>query len=127
MKIKIECRRQKEDIERVRKGQKFYKKYMGTSYNKKGDNVRIQNCPALKKDLSLLGGPSKGLDIPTTCYFRGSFHTSSFWNELYVLFLEKMRGSKLKIPEPCSPISWVHCPALFLILSGTESHISNPH
>lgn len=73
MKIKIECRRQKEDIERVRKGQKFYKKYMGTSYNKKGDNVKIQNCSALQKDLLLLGGSSKGLDIPTTCYFKGIF------------------------------------------------------
>lgn len=62
---------------------------MGASYSEEGDNVKIQNCPALKNTFPSQG-PRESVDTPTTGYCRSIFHTS-FWNGICVPFLEKVR------------------------------------
>lgn len=53
LKIRIEGRRQKEEIKGASKGQKFYRRYVGASYNEEGNNIKIQDSPVLKRTFSL--------------------------------------------------------------------------
>lgn len=53
IKLRVKGRRQQEETEGISKGQKLFQIY------DEGDNVKIQNCSALKRTFCLSGVPKK--------------------------------------------------------------------